>query len=88
MVAYATTKALEAQISPSTVLYVLKCESSLNPEAVGDGGHSHGLAQIYMPVWGEEISIEQATDPQFAIDFMVEKMADGQGNLWTCFRNM
>lgn len=67
------------------IIKTLTCESSLNPQAVGDYGHSFGLAQIYLPAW-PAITKEQALDPEFAIDFMSEKFAAGYQHLWTCWR--
>lgn len=64
---------------------IIKCESTTNPNAIGDGGHSYGLVQIHLPSW-PEISQEQALNPEFAIDFLAGKLASGQGNLWTCYR--
>ena len=83
--AYATERALEANLEPSRVLAVITCESQWAPDAIGDGGDSYGLVQINMPAWGNVISVQQATDPFFAIDFLVSKMSTGQGELWTCF---
>lgn len=85
MVAYATKRAVEANVEPSTVLSVIKCESSWNPKAVGDGGYSHGLVQIHSPSH-PEISHEQATDPRFAIDYLVSELEKGNGRQWTCYR--
>lgn len=87
MVAYATTKALEASVSPATVLKVIECESTWNPRALGDGTQSRGLSQIHRPSH-PNITDEEAYDPQFAIDFLVENIADGRGKMWTCYRNL
>ena len=87
MIEYATVQALQAKISPSTALTVIKCESSWNPKAIGDGGYSHGLVQIHSPSH-PEISIEQAEDPKFAIDFLIYHLKAGNGNMWTCFRHI
>ena len=86
MVAYATTKALEARISPATVLAVIQCESTWVPTARGDGGHSRGLVQIHDQY--HDIPDELADDPQFAIGFLVDALADGKGDMWTCYRNL
>ena len=79
---YADKWGVEAKILRQVIL----CESSFDPYAVGDDDQSYGLAQIYMPVWGETISIEQATNPHFAINFMAEKISQNRGYLWTCWR--
>ena len=64
---------------------VIKCESSYNPKAVGDGGTSFGLAQINLPSH-PTITKEQAFDEDFAIDFLASNLAKGKGNMWTCYR--
>ena len=45
-------------------------ESGLNPNAVGDGGWSHGAWQIYLKA--HTISKEQAHDPQFSTDYAAQ----------------
>lgn len=84
MVAYATQEALEAQISPQEVLFVIQCESSWNPAARGDGGHSRGLVQIHDQY--HDIPDEVADNPRFAIDFLVGNLEEGNGAMWTCHR--
>lgn len=64
---------------------IIHCESSGNPNAIGDNGQSYGLAQIHLPSW-PDISKEQALDPEFAINFLAEKLSKNQGYLWTCWR--
>lgn len=66
---------------------VVKCESSFNPNAVGDFGHSRGLVQIY-DTYHPTISHEQAFDPDFALNFLAREMSQGRGYLWTCHRNL
>jgi len=67
------------------VLAVITCESQWNVKAIGDSGESYGLVQIYMPLCGTIISVEDAINPYLANDFLVSKMSEGQGELWTCF---
>lgn len=86
MKAYATQKALEASVSPAVVHAVIACESTWNPRALGDSGHSRGLAQIHDQY--HDISDEQAYDPRFAIDFLVSNLAEGKGRMWTCWRQL
>jgi soluble lytic murein transglycosylase-like protein len=40
-------------LSPTRLLRLATCESSLNPRAVGPGGHALGLFQFTGPTWGE-----------------------------------
>jgi soluble lytic murein transglycosylase-like protein len=66
---------------------VVFCESGLNPNAVGDNGHSRGLVQIYDD-YHPTISHEQAFDPDFALNFLAREMSQGNGHLWTCYRKL
>jgi len=62
------------------------CESSLNPNAIGDQGWSYGLYQINMRWWADEVSIENAKDIEFSTKWTLNKIRQGQGYLWTCYR--
>lgn len=64
---------------------VVKCESTFNPDAIGDYGNSFGLVQIHLPSH-PTITKEQAYDPDFALDFLAKNLAKGKGNMWTCYR--
>lgn len=75
-------------LDPDLFSAVVKCESTYNPTAIGDGGNSHGLVQIYMPVWGKEVTLDQAYDPEFALNWMAQKWVLGEGNLWSCYRKL
>lgn len=85
MVAFATQQAVEAHISPSTVLSVISCESSWDIHAVGDHGTSFGLVQIHLPAH-PDVTREMAEDPEFAISFLVRNLAEGNGDMWSCFK--
>lgn len=87
MVAYAKEKALKEGVDESVVLTVIGCESHWNPSARGDHGHSRGLAQIHA-LYHPDVSDKEADNPKFAIDFLVEHLAAGDGALWTCFRRI
>jgi soluble lytic murein transglycosylase-like protein len=67
------------------LFYVLNCESSMNPKAVGDSGHSRGLSQIH-DVYHPEVSQEQAFSPDYAIRFLAKAISEGKGGQWTCWR--
>lgn len=73
-------------VSAENMLTTMHCESSFNPNAIGDGGNSYGLSQIHLPSWGDTITKEEALDPIFATEFMAEKFAEGKERLWTCAR--
>lgn len=76
------------KVSRSVVRAVIACESTWDRYAVGDGGHSHGLVQIFMPVWEDEVTIEQAQNPYWAIDFLAKQISLGNGDLWTCYKKI
>lgn len=50
----------------------------------GTRERSFGIAQLNLD-WNPNITYEQATDPEFAIDFMAKKVSEGKGHLWSCF---
>jgi hypothetical protein len=54
---------------------------------VGDYEQSYGLVQIHLPAH-PHITKEQATDPEFAIDFLARNVAKGKANMWTCARTI
>lgn len=82
---YIRDRSKEESVSREIVLNVLKCESRLNPNALGDHGHSRGLAQIHNQ-YHPEISDEQAYDPYFAVDYLIEGIKEGRGHEWSCYR--
>lgn len=85
MEAFAEQQAHEMGVSSAVVKAVISCESGWNPEARGDGGYSRGLVQIHSQ-YHPDVTDEMADDPRYAITFLVEHLAAGQGNLWTCYR--
>lgn len=70
----------------SKVLHkVIKCESSYNPNAHNSiGENSWGLVQINLNAH-RSITVEQATDPNFAINFLAKNIKAGRGSMWTCY---
>jgi len=53
----------------------------------GEREKSYGLAQIHLP-HHPDITYEQATDPEFALEFLASNLSAGRGYLWTCYRNL
>ena len=78
--------ATEYNVSASKMTKTIQCESSFNPNAVGDGGNSYGLSQIHLPSWGGSITKEQALNPDFAVKFMAQQFSQGNARKWTCYR--
>ena len=65
----------------------IDCESGFDPLAVGDHGLSHGLVQIYEPAH-PNITLEQAYDPVFSLQYMAIAWGQGQEDQWTCYRQL
>jgi len=74
---------LEPELA-DTLISLANCESTLNPQAVGDNGNSHGLYQIFLR-WHPDVTREQAQDIDFSTSWTANKIRQGQGNLWTCW---
>lgn len=53
----------------------------------GQQEKSYGLVQIHLPD-NPDITYEQATDPDFSLNFLAEGLSKGQGNKWTCYRSI
>jgi len=51
----------------------------------GELERSYGLSQIHLPAH-PYITHEQATNPDFAIEFMAKALSEGKGTMWTCYR--
>jgi Mannosyl-glycoprotein endo-beta-N-acetylglucosaminidase len=65
---------------PADILFAMAMlESGMNPLAVGDGGQSHGLFQIYRSAH-PDISIEQARDPLFAARWTANNFMNAYDN--------
>lgn len=80
-----TRYAAKYRVSEKVMHRVIKCESTYNPKAIGDGGKSHGLVQIHLPSHPKVTKV-QARNPEFAIDFLAKNLAKGKGRMWTCYR--
>lgn len=60
-------------------------ESTWKAYAVGDVGTSYGLVQIHLPAH-RDITKEQALDPEFALNYIVDQFLAGRQGQWTCWR--
>lgn len=66
--------------------YLIKlaiCESSLNPEAIGDNGMSRGLYQIHKG-YHPQVKDSQAKNIRWSTIWTMEKINEGKQNLWSC----
>ena len=50
---------------------------------VGDREQSYGLVQIHLPAH-PTISKEEATNPEFALEFLAKNLKAGRASMWTC----
>jgi hypothetical protein len=87
LLALINSKAEQYNVSSDTMLKVISCESGFNERALGDAGYSRGLVQIHSK-YHPTVTDAQAYDPEFAITFLAEKLSQGKGGLWTCWRNL
>lgn len=62
-------------------------ESTWNPGAVGDNGTSFGIVQIHLPAH-PNVTKEQALDPTFALNFIVDEFIKGNEWKWTCWKEI
>jgi hypothetical protein len=53
----------------------------------GQREQSFGLVQIHLPAH-PGVSYQEAIDPQFAIEFLASGLAQGQHNMWSCYRQI
>lgn len=91
-------------VSGDVMWSVIKCEDpSLDPKqqslvryskdhpewgvVAGERERSYGLVQIHLP-GNKNVTYAQATNPDFALDFLAKNLAAGRGRMWTCYRNM
>ena len=63
-----------------------KCESGLNPKAVGDNGHSFGLYQINLKY--HNISPICAMDVECSTLWTAKMIKAGKLHLWTCAKKI
>lgn len=95
-------KALQYGVSETQMLVTLKCENRdlvttlqsghryrfedlRRGIRIGEQERSFGLSQIHLPDH-PSVSYEQATDPEYAIDFMAEHFSRGQQRQWSCWK--
>jgi len=79
------TYADKYSVSRQLMHKVVSCESGYKYNAVGDGGKSFGLSQIHSPSH-PSVTYKQATNADFALEFMASNIAKGKGKMWTCYR--
>lgn len=75
------------QVSAEEMAGTLWCESKYKSNAVGDHGHSYGIAQIYLD-YHKDVSKKQALNPIFSIEWMARQFSVGNKHLWSCARHL
>lgn len=92
---YQTFAVMEANIHgipPADFVNTLECESTWDPNAVGDTNTSFGIAQWHLPAHTSKdpfpITKEQALDPYFSISYAAAAFQAGYAHWWTCYNNL
>lgn len=75
----------EAGMNREIVENIIKCESGWNPKAVGDGGKSWGIWQIYS-VAHPEMTKEVAFNPIRSTQYAVKLFEQRGYHPWSCAR--
>lgn len=73
-------------VNKKTMHLIVFNESRYNYKAIGDGGNSHGLAQINMRFWSNKFTKDEAYNPHIALEFLAKELKAGKGRQWTTFR--
>ena len=74
--------------SVQTVLRaVMRCESRMDPWAIGDKGKSRGLWQIHSG-FNPTVSDEEAFGVRASTRWAVRRILRGEGYKWSCFRSL
>lgn len=74
---------------------IIKCESSSNPNAIGDKDYpyqAYGLIQVQKRTWewlGEKMGFEgDINDAEDQRRFLIMALEQGYGRYWTCFKKL
>lgn len=67
------------------LIKLAKCESKLDPLAIGDNGNSRGLFQIHKK-YHPEVSTLQAFNIEYATSWTIDMINAGKQGQWTCDR--
>lgn len=77
----------EYGVSAKKMKQVVKCESGwrANAKNITERERSWGLVQINLKAH-TRISIEQATNPDFALNFMAKEFKRDNARIWSCYK--
>lgn len=70
--------------------FVVKCESGYKPQARNYNPpieDSRGIVQINL-LAHSHITVEQAEDIEFSLNFLAENISKNNGRIWTCHRKI
>lgn len=87
--------AKDYNVNPKVMTNVINCENkewdtNLQSRIINKKGlreESYGLSQIHLPSH-PSINLDQATDPDFAIEFMAKNMSKGKASMWSCYNKI
>jgi len=71
----------------SVLRAVMRCESRMDPWAVGDKGKSRGLWQIHSG-YNPTVSDSEAFGIRSSTRWAVQRILRGEGYKWSCFRGL
>lgn len=72
---------------------LIKCESrfkNVRSDIINDKGErepSYGIAQIHLPSH-PDVSLSEAMDPYLAIKWTVDKINNGEQEMWSCYHKI
>lgn len=81
---FASTTAQVHGLNPTLFAEVIGCESGWNPAATSTTA-DFGIAQIHISVH-PEVSLAQADNPYWAIDWMATEWQAGNASWWSCYK--
>lgn len=82
-------------VSKERMWRTIRCENSeldfdLQSRIINSKGireQSYGISQIHLPS-NPSVSYEEATNPEFAVEFMAKNFAAGRASMWSCYRKI
>ncbi len=89
-------------VKPQTMISIINCENKdwdINLQSrlkykpgnhwgfpAGTQEKSFGLVQIHLP--DNKVTLKQATNPDFSLDFMASNISKGRATMWTCYKKL
>lgn len=83
-----TRKAFVYGVDEELMHEIVKCESQYNTNAVNISPRERSYGLVQINTLAHDIEISQATDPEFAIDFLAKNIKKGKAKqMWTVCYN-